>query len=341
MKNNNIVFKAKELNLGYKVSSKNNKIVLKDINFELKKGELTALLGANGVGKSTLIKTLCGFIEPISGELLFEGEKINCFSKKELAKKIGVVLTERNSEGGFTVFEMVSLGRYPYTGFFGTLTDTDNAIINDSIEKIGITHLSERYISELSDGERQKVVIAKSLAQECPVIILDEPTAFLDLKSKVEITSLLRDLAQRENKCIIMSTHDLELSLQLSDKLFVISKETPPIYGTTEDLVLDGKLNNIFGEKNNSVEFDNSIGMFKSVKKENIPITVSGEMIPLFWLKNALLRNRLSPSSDKCEIEIVANSARNFSVTRSGKTDVYDSIEAVIKALIQTNQQKK
>ncbi|MFI3267202.1 MAG: ABC transporter ATP-binding protein [Rikenellaceae bacterium] len=333
MNNNNIVFKAKNLNLGYKITSKSSKIVLKDVNFEMKRGELIALIGANGAGKSTLIKTLCGFIAPISGDLLFENDVLSSFSKKELAKKIGVVLTERNSEGGFTAFELVSLGRYPYTGFFGTLSSEDEKIIENALSLVGISHLKNRYISELSDGERQKVIIAKSIAQQCPIIILDEPTAFLDLKSKVEITSLLRDLAKKEGKCIIMSSHDLELSLQLSDKLFLISKNAPVVYGATETLVLEGRLNDIFGKENSSIEFDDEIGMFKSKKSNKIAIKTSGEDIPHFWLKNALLRNGYMPTNEDSAIEIIAKSANCFIFKDSNQEIEFKTIESIIEKI--------
>ncbi|MFI3263268.1 MAG: ABC transporter ATP-binding protein [Rikenellaceae bacterium] len=328
MNNNDIVFKAEHLTLGYKISSKASKVVLEDINFEMQRGELISLIGANGAGKSTLIKTLCGFTPPLSGQLSFEGKPLTSFPKREMAKKIGVVLTERNSEGGFTAFELVSLGRYPYTGFFGTLTSEDEDIVLKALETIGVLHLKDRCVSELSDGERQKVIIAKSLAQQCPVIILDEPTAFLDLKSKVEITSLLKNLARRENKCIIMSSHDLELSLQLSDKLFLISKGSPVVFGATETLVLEGKLNNIFGSDNHSIEFDQEIGMFKSRNSNSRKVKTSGEEVPHFWLRNALLRNGYLPCNEDCDIEIVAKSTKEFVI--NGKE--YATIEEVILA---------
>lgn len=319
------VYKAVNLTLGYP-----NKTVLTGVDFDLRSGELTALLGANGSGKSTLIKTLCGFIKPLDGTLLLDGKSVNSFSKRVLSQKIGVVLTEKNSEGGLRVSEMVGLGRYPYTGFFGRLTTEDMYVVEDSLAKIGIESMRDRYVSELSDGERQKVMIAKSLAQECPVIILDEPTAYLDLKSKVEITSLLHSLAVRENKCILMSTHDLELALQLSDKLWLISKDKPFEYGATEDLILRGALNGIFGD-NNSVEFDSSVGMFKSVKSSTYKVEIEGDPESIFWINNALLRGGYMPSKERCKLKVsVKNKGEYILTVDSHPSKVYNSVEQLI-----------
>lgn len=328
-----IVYRAQNLALGYKLSRNRYKEVCRELNFELRSGELTALLGANGTGKSTLIKTLCGFIPPLCGDVTLDGKNIKEYSKKVLSKKIGVVLTERNSEGGLTVSEMVGLGRYPYTGFFGTLNKEDNEVVERSMKSVGIYSMADRYVSELSDGERSKVMIAKTLAQECPVVILDEPTAFLDLKSKVEITSILHSLAVNENKAVLISTHDLELSLQLADRLWLMSEEQPFTQGATEDLILQGKLNNIFGNNNNSVEFDSSVGMFKSVKPSEKMVFVDGQSEPSFWVKNAIIRNGFMPTEDKCAVKISAHGKYSFAIEYEGVKETYCSVEGVVEGL--------
>ena len=174
----NDIITTSNLSIGYKISNGNVKEIDKDLNLTLRRGEVTTLLGVNGSGKSTLIRTLCGFIPPISGSVELLGKNLESYSKEKLSSIVSVVLTERVSDGGLTVYEIVSLGRYPYTGFFGRLSDRDKAVIEQSLKDISIWDMKDKFISELSDGERQKVMIAKSIAQESQVIILDEPTSF-------------------------------------------------------------------------------------------------------------------------------------------------------------------
>lgn len=188
---------------------------------ELSNGEVTCLLGLNGAGKSTLIKTLCGLLPPLAGSVKVFGAPLGSYSHNRLSTLIGVVLTEKTYAGGITVYDLVSLGRYPHTGIFGQLKESDHEAISQSLEAVGIAHKASSYISELSDGERQKVFIAKVLAQECPIIMLDEPTAFLDVTSRIEIMVLLRKLAREQQKSILLSTHDLDSAIQLGDKLWL------------------------------------------------------------------------------------------------------------------------
>ena len=163
---------AKGLTIGY-TQSRYRKVVQRGINLELLCGEVTCLLGLNGAGKSTLIRTLCGFQPPLEGDVLLRGKPLSQYSQSEFAREVGVVLTERTNAGGITVHELVGLGRHPFTGFFGALKEKDNIIIEESLKSVGMLHKKENYVSELSDGERQKVMIAKVLAQECPIIVLD------------------------------------------------------------------------------------------------------------------------------------------------------------------------
>ena len=195
------------LSIGY-VAKNNRKIVVEDINANLLEGELTCLIGPNGIGKSTLLRTLSAFQPAIKGSIAIDGKRLDMLTDKEVSRQI------------------VGLGRSPYTGFWGTLNSKDRDIVEDSISKTGITHLAERMIQTLSDGERQKVMIAKALAQQTPVIYLDEPTAFLDYPSKVDMLILLRNLAHETGKTIFLSTHDLELALQLADRLWLLHPAT-------------------------------------------------------------------------------------------------------------------
>ena len=243
---NNETIVLKDLGIGY-LTKHGVRVVAEHINGAIRSGELTCLLGANGVGKSTLLRTLSAFQPKTSGEILFAEEdkqsrEISEMSDKELSRKIGVVLTEKPDVRNMTVRELVSLGRSPYTGFWGTYSEEDLQIVDESISLVGIEPLSKRMVHTLSDGERQKVMIAKALAQQTPVIYLDEPTAFLDYPSKVEVLQLLRLISRQAGKTIFLSTHDVELALQLADKIWLMTRETGMTIGTPSQLAQQGAL---------------------------------------------------------------------------------------------------
>ena len=234
----------KELSIGYHTKN-GTRVVAEGINAAIQSGELTCLLGANGVGKSTLLRTLSAFQPALSGEIVIRREgvrsqEISTYTDKELSRLIGVVLTEKPDIRNMTVRELVALGRSPYTGFWGTLHDADWQVVDEAINAVRIGKLRERMVHTLSDGERQKVMIAKALAQQTPVIFLDEPTAFLDFPSKVEMMQLLRRLAKEEQKTIFLSTHDFELALQVADKLWLMTDELH--IGTPHELAQSGAL---------------------------------------------------------------------------------------------------
>ena len=212
-----------DLGIGYQTKH-GVKSVAEHISGAIRSGELTCLLGANGVGKSTLLRTLSAFQPKTSGQIVIEGRELDTYTDKELSRRIGVVITEKPDVRNMTVRELVSLGRSPYTGFWGTYTDEDLRIVDEAIEMVGITDLVRRPVHTLSDGERQKVMIAKALAQQTPVIFLDEPTAFLDYPSKVEVLQLLRRISREAEKTIFLSTHDVELALQLADTIWLMRK---------------------------------------------------------------------------------------------------------------------
>ena len=207
------------LSVGYKVGH----AVVSDINLTLQSGKLASLIGANGVGKSTLLKTLTGFLPKLEGSLLLDGKDISEFSQRALARQISIVLTQKPDVQNLTVEEIIGLGRSPYTGFFGKLHANDQQIVDESIIAVGIEKLKNRMIQTLSDGERQKVMIAKALAQQTPIIFLDEPTAFLDFSSKVETFQLLQRMAHEMGKLVLLSTHDLELAVRFSDTLLQVN----------------------------------------------------------------------------------------------------------------------
>lgn len=199
--------------------------VVEDISLSLPCGRLVCLLGPNGAGKSTLLRTLCGFQPPIAGTVTISGNDITTMSAAEVARLVSVVLTDRPLTPSLTAAEMVGMGRAPYTGFWGRLSDDDHRLVSEAMQTVGIAPLATRRMGRLSDGERQKVMIAKALAQHTPVIVLDEPTAFLDYPSKVAVMKTLARLAHDEGKTILMSTHDLELAAQLGDELMEIENK--------------------------------------------------------------------------------------------------------------------
>lgn len=214
-----------ELSIGYRHRGE-TKVVARHLTGCLCAGELTCLIGPNGVGKSTLLRTLSGFLRPLQGEVLLgTGSRpvpLSSLTRGELSRQMSIVLTAKPETSGLTVSDLVGMGRSPYTGFWGRLSQADRALVAEAMRQVGISHLSDRRISTLSDGERQKTMIAKALAQSTPILFLDEPTAFLDYPSKAEMLQLLRSLAHNLGKTIFLSTHDIEMALQLSDRLWLM-----------------------------------------------------------------------------------------------------------------------
>ena len=229
-------------------------VVANNITTNLEAGKLTCLLGPNGAGKSTLLRTLSAFQRPLDGEMRLDGRDISMLSAQELSRLIGVVLTDRVDVQGMTVRELVATGRSPYTNFWGTLSSKDNQHIDEAIELCGIQSLVKRQSNTLSDGERQKVMIAKALAQQTPIILLDEPTAFLDFPSKADTMLLLSRLAHEQQKAILISTHDLDLALQTADQLWLMGKQEQMHIGTPRQLADDGSLPRFFDSPN--IQFD-------------------------------------------------------------------------------------
>lgn len=288
MEGKGIAVEAIGLAIGYN-DTKRRKVVQSNVNLSLMGGEVTCLLGLNGAGKSTLIRTLCGFQPPLEGKVLLRGKPLSSYSQSAFAREVGVVLTEKTNAGGITVYDLVSLGRHPYTGFFGSLKEDDHRIIEEALDAAGIWHKKENYVSELSDGERQKVMIAKVLAQQCPIIVLDEPTAFLDVTARIETMVLLRKLAKEQGKAIVLSTHDIDSAIQMADNLWLLSKGKEVRCGAPEDLIMDGTIGEFFSKEN--VVFDNATGKLSAAVSQIRPVGVSGDFNTAYWVGNALVRN--------------------------------------------------
>ena len=264
------------------------------LDFSLSGGELTCLLGCNGAGKSTLLRTLAGMQPPLSGRLELMGRPLEAYSAHERSKTIGVVLTDRMQAGGLTVYELVALGRQPYTGFFGRLTSADKALVWRALEEVGMAGKARRYVAELSDGERQKAMIAKVLVQECPLILLDEPTAFLDVESRMEVMRLLRKLAVEEHKAVLLSTHDVDQALAMSDRLWLMTQEREMLCGTTEDFVLSGAMDRLFGST--SIRFDAVRGIYAPENRNSRVVRLEAADEALrYWAQNLLVRHGFRP----------------------------------------------
>ena len=238
------ILKTTSLSIGY-----DNKTVVSDINVTLNEGDIIALVGPNGAGKSTLFKTFSTHIKPVSGRIELLGKDLNNYNNKDRAKLLGIVLTERPDDMFLKVFDVVAAGRYPYTGMFGNLDENDEKEIKVSLELVGVNNLIDRVFNTLSDGEKQKVMIAKAIAQNTPIIMLDEPTAFLDYPSKIELFSLLKKLAKEQKKAILFSSHDLELLLRYTDNLWIIAQNQPFAAGKSSELLKNGVIKQYFGLK--------------------------------------------------------------------------------------------
>lgn len=319
----------RSLAIGYR-GRKSVKMVAQNIHAHIKAGELTCLLGANGIGKSTLLRTLSAFQPKLGGEIYINGNEIDTYSEKELATLVSVVLTEKTDIKNMTVRNLIALGRSPYTGFWGRLTPKDNAEIDNAISLVKIENLSHRLVHTLSDGERQKTMIAKALAQNTPVIFLDEPTAFLDFPSKVEMMQLLHRLSRETHKTIFLSTHDLELALQIADKVWLMDDHAQIHIGTPEDLSLNGSLSNFFARK--GILFDKDTGLFRVENDYDRQIKLLGHGQRYAMIRKALLRNRIlavrNVESDDY-IEVVEN---RICLSRTNGEKIWvDSIEELLK----------
>lgn len=240
----NTILKAKQLNIGYSVSKKNTSIC-QQINFDIEKGEFVAILGRNGCGKSTLLKTIAKMLPVINGDLYIKNCSIHSFSPKDFSQLISIVLTESIPENSLTVYETIALGRQPYTNWLGKLSDNDISIIKNAIDLTDTVELSEKLIHQLSDGQLQRVMIARALTQDTPVILLDEPTSHLDIHHKINIFKILTKICRETQKTVIISTHEVNLALKHSNKLMLIDNSLFNI-GKSQEETIQKKLMDIF-----------------------------------------------------------------------------------------------
>lgn len=245
--------RAANLTIGYR-RRKEPINVQEGLNLDVYSGELVCLIGPNGCGKSTLLKTLSGLIPPLSGDIWVDGVRIKQQQPTGRARFISLVLTDRVEVTNLTVYELVAMGRNPYTDWLGNLTEEDHKIVNQALTMVHLESYGNRFVNQLSDGERQRAMIAKALVQQTPVIFLDEPTSHLDLPNRVEVMMLLRQLAADTGKAIVLSIHELDLAMQTSDKLWLMVPENGVIVGTPAELLANNSIQSVFA--NRSFHFD-------------------------------------------------------------------------------------
>ncbi|NBB81296.1 MAG: ATP-binding cassette domain-containing protein [Verrucomicrobia bacterium] len=278
---------AKQLRIGYK-HGRETTFVAEALDCVLRAGEFVCLLGPNGAGKSTLIRTLAGMQAPLGGGLWLGNRPLGSIAPRERARAVSVVLTEGLPMGMMDAYSLVSLGRHPYSGWLGGLDARDRERIEWALEAVGAGALAQRQVAELSDGERQKVSIARALAQEATLMLLDEPTAFLDLPRRVELMHILRNLAHREKLALLLSTHDLDLALRFADRLWLLSPEGRLVQGAPEALALGGEFAGVFASDN--LDWDARTGSFRTHPVPCLTVQLTGDGLERIWTQRALER---------------------------------------------------
>ncbi|WP_456459402.1 ABC transporter ATP-binding protein [Reichenbachiella sp.] len=271
------------LNVGYAT-----KEIAKDINLILGGGQLVCLLGQNGVGKSTLLRTLSNLQEPLAGKIEVDDQDINSLDRRELATKLGIITTEKIGMSNMTVRELVALGRYPYTNWIGQESEEDTQKIEEAISRCRINYIENSKLSAISDGQFQKAMVARVLAQDTDIILMDEPTAHLDVVNRVEMFQLLQSIKNETGKSILISTHELDLSMQFADELWLMNFNAPIITGTPEDLGLSGEIEKVFFHE--EFHLDSRTGQIKLKQEVKQYFHLIGEDKPIHWVQKALER---------------------------------------------------
>lgn len=283
-----IVLDIQNLSIGYQRHRHGSKPLVRNISVSLHSGEFVCLLGPNGAGKSTLIRTISGIQPSLGGSIDLEGKSISRYSALELAQRMSLVLTQRAAVGMMPAVTLVSLGRHPFTDWTGRLKESDRESVRKAMAAVGVADLANRPVGELSDGEQQKVMIARALAQEPQLMLLDEATAFLDLPHRVEIMHLLRRLAHDSGRAILLSTHDLDLALRYADRLWLLQSSGSFRQGVPEDLILSDTFETTFSH--GEVRFDKASGVFSRNAYDKGSIALLGEGVPAMWTYRALER---------------------------------------------------
>lgn len=316
-----------DLRIGYARKGQTN-LLFEKLNLSLRAGEMVCFMGPNGAGKSSLLRTLAGLQAPLSGKIRLTTPT----GTEARAKQIAVVLTDRINTLNLTVEEIISFGRYPYLGWNIRLTETDKAIIKTAIGQVRLTGILRKKVYELSDGQLQMVMIARALAQGTSIILLDEPTAHLDLNNRLEIMNLLRDLARDTQKAILLATHELDLALQTADIVWLTGNNRDILQGLPEDLVLNGAFDDIFQLKG----FDLRTGKIRHQPYRDVNIRLSGEGAGYLWTKNALERNGFNVSRDAGDVRITLveeGTSLKWITEKNNSVEQVDSLQRLIELL--------
>lgn len=264
-----IILKTENLFAGY-----GKKVVVENVNISSIKGQVVCFLGPNGAGKTTILRTLSGLLDPVKGEVYIKEEKISNINKKDLSKQLAVVLTKKFEDGLMTCYEVVSMGRYPHTGFFGRLSQEDNEKVFEALKTVNAENLAERYFDELSDGEKQKILVARALVQEPEVIILDEPTTHLDIRHRLELVDILKKLSKEKGIAVILSLHEIDIAIKSCDKVILVKDNKVLAYGVPEDVVNENIIKKLYGIQDAS--FNNLLGSIELSNKLKPQVFVIG-----------------------------------------------------------------
>lgn len=321
------------LTIGYKTKHRILELE-KDLDIKIHNGELVCLIGPNGCGKSTLMRTIAGLQKPLSGETFIAEVDVKNIKPHQYAKLLSLVLTDNVNVGAMTVMDIVSIGRYPYTNNFAKLESSDHEIIERSLDSVHLNEYKDRFFSELSDGEKQRVLIAKALAQDTPLIMLDEPTAHLDLPNRVEIMNILKRLAKETNKAIFLSTHELDLALQTADTIWLMNREESLKSGAPEDLVLSGMFEQVF--KSNAFTFDKLSGSFKVVHPAKEKVSLSGNDLHCIWARRALEREGYQVVEDSNNLINISHENDHWKLEIKGESFTCKNISDLLHRLRRT-----
>ncbi len=324
------ILQTKDLTIGY-AHAKQQMIIAQNLQCEIFEGEMLCLLGPNGSGKSTFIRTIAGLQPALSGSILIHNQRLCEKNTAELAKNMSLVLTDSVSMQNTTVWDIVSYGRHPHTNWLGMFSKDDKAIIADAIEKVGLTEYAQRNINTLSDGEKQRAMIAKALAQDTDFIMLDEPTAHLDLPNRIAIMKLLKDLAHSTRKSILLSTHELDLAVQVADRIWLMQKQAEMLCGTPEDLVLQGRFQRVFSTQ--AFNFDVNTGFFKINYPVQHHVSLQGEQPFLLWTTRALYKYGIAVEVQNSEIPHICIENGQWHIYFQNQHTVCNSIFELLSAL--------
>jgi len=327
---------TRALSIGYRQANGASRTVASDVTLALRPGELVCLMGPNGAGKSTLLRTLSGLQRPLDGRVLLEGQDLHAMSVTARGQRLSVVLTDRITAGMLTGYEVTSLGRHPHTDWTGALTAHDHEVVRRALDATGAGLLASRQVAELSDGERQRVMVARAVAQEPVVMLLDEITAFLDLPHRVAIMRLLANLAHERGVAILVSTHDLELSLRTADRLWLFGAAGRIHAGAPEDLVMDGAFEQAFAA--DGLAFDRDAGVFRTFEPTRGVVSLVGEGSVAAWTARALERAgyRVAACGEQAPLRVEVQSGGDtprWLLTGNADDTSVTSLEALVAAL--------